>query len=267
MKKQIVELGYSNLEMMAVAASRILENDDTVLVGTGLPLVSAILAKKTHAKEMTILMEAVAFDCDPDALPFCVADPRAVYKTVWRPTAMEVMGQFLQRGKVDVGFLGGAQVDRYGNLNSTCIGDYNRPKRRMEGSGGANDIASLAGKTVITIAHERKRFVEEVDYITSPGWRCRTPDGTGLVHRRELGLNGGPYAVVSTMGVLKFDRTSGEIYLHSYYEDLGITREQVCEATGFALDTSKASPVGPPFKEELEALRTVVDPEGIFMKY
>ncbi len=258
---------YSNLEMMAVAASRILQNEHTVLVGTGLPLVSAILAKKTHAREMKVLMEAVAFDCDPEALPFCVADPRAVYKTAWRPTAFEVMGQFLQRGKVDIGFLGGAQVDRYGNLNSTCIGDYNQPKRRMEGSGGANDIAAMAGKTVITIAHEKKRFVEEVDYITSPGWYCRTPDGTRLINRRELGLRGGPYAVVSTMGVLKFHPGTREMYLHSYYEDLGVSKEQVVEATGFTLDTSQAVPMEPPYVEELEALRNVVDPEGIFMKY
>ncbi len=261
------KLTYNKFEMMAVASSRILHNHHTVIVGTGLPLVGAILAKKTHAKKMKILMEAVAFDCNPEALPFCVADPRAVYKTSWRPTAVEVMGQFLQRGMIDIGFLGGAQIDRYGNLNSTCIGDYHAPQRRLEGSGGASDIASLANKTVITIAHEKKRFVEEVDYITSPGWLCREPRGNKMVPREELGLRGGPHAVVTTLGILMFDGSTREMYLHSYYENMGVTTNHIIAETSFPLDVSRAVPADPPTNEELHALRTTVDPEGIFMKY
>jgi len=260
--------GYSRLEMMVVAASRLLRNGEKVLVGTGLPLVGAILAKSTHARGMAIMMEAVAFDSDPQALPFCVADPRALCKSRWIPTAVEVMGQFLQSGKVDTGFLGGAQVDKYGNLNSTFIGgDYFRPKVRFEGSGGACDIAAMAQKTIIIISHEKRRFVETVDYITSPGWKCRNLSGKNMVDRRSLGLRGGPYAVVSTLGVMKFDEESHEMYVDGYYEDLGVSLDLIKTETSFDIDVSRARPVPPPTSAELHALRTKVDPEGIYMKY
>lgn len=259
---------YSRLEMMVVAASRLLRNNETVLVGTGLPLVGAILAKNTHAPEMVILMEAVAFDSDPRALPFCVADPRAVYKTRWVPTAVEVMGQFLQSGEVDTGFLGGAQVDRYGNLNSTYIGgDYFRPHKRFEGSGGACDIAALSGRTIITVAHERRRFVETIDYITSPGWKCRDLTGKNMVDRKHLGLRGGPYAVVSTLGIMKFAPDTHDMYVDGYYADLGVNLELIKAETAFDIDVSRATPVPPPTPQELSVLRNKVDPEGIYMKY
>jgi glutaconate CoA-transferase subunit B len=254
--------------MMVIAASRLLQDNERVLVGTGLPLVGAGLAKNTHANNMVIIMEAVAFDSDPEALPFCVADPRAVYKTSWVPTAAEVMGQFLQGGKIDVGFLGGAQVDKYGNLNSTFIGgNYYEPDKRFPGSGGASDIAALANKTIIIMAHEKKRFVDKVDYISSTGWKCRSLDGKSLVDREEIGLRGGPYAVVSTMGVMKFDSQTREMYVDSYFADLGITLEQIKQATDFSIDISRGRPVDPPTPVELEVLRTKIDPEGIYMKY
>lgn len=259
---------YSQQEMMVVAASRLLRNNEKVLVGTGIPLVGAILAKNTHAPEIVILMEAVAFDSDPQALPFCVADPRAVYKTRWVPTAVEVMGQFLQSGDVDTGFLGGSQVDRYGNLNSTFVGgDYFSPHKRFEGSGGACDIAALSGRTIIIIAHEKRRFVETVDYITSPGWKCRDLTGKNMVDRESIGLRGGPYAVVSTLGVMKFDPQTHEMYVDGYYADLGVSLEQIKEETAFDIDVSRANPVSSPLTQELNALRSKVDPEGIYMKY
>ncbi len=258
---------YSGLEMMVVAASRLLQNGEMVLVGTGLPLVGATLAKNTHAPAMTIVMEAVAFDSRPLALPFCVADPRGVYHTPWTPTAFETLGQLLQNRRIDAGFLGGAQVDKYGNINSTCVGPYLSPHKRFEGSGGACDIAALAGRTIIIIGHERKRFVEQVDYITSPGWRCRDYHTGALVDRVELGLWGGPEAVVSTMGVMKFDPETKEMYLAEYFAELGVTPAEVTANTGFAMDTSRAKPFTPPLVSELEVLRTLVDPEGIYMKY
>ncbi len=258
---------YSQLEMMVIAASRLLEDNEMVLVGTGIPLVAAGLAKKTHAAKMKVLMEAVAYDCNPESLPFCVADPRGVYGTKWSPTSMEIVGQFLQSGKIDKGFLGGAQVDRYGNLNSTCIGDYNRPRKRFEGSGGASDIALLAKKTIIIMLHEKRRFVEQVDFITSPGWRCRGMDGSSLAMRSELGLSGGPYAVVSTMGVMLFDPESREMYVHSFYQELGVTLAGIRAQTAFAIDTTRAAAISPPKSNELRVLREKVDPEGIYMKY
>ena len=258
---------YSRLEMMVVAASRLLRNRERVLVGTGIPLVAAILAKKTHAGDMVMVMEAVAFDSNPDSLPFCVADPRAVYRTRWVPTSAEVMGHFLQSGKIDVGFLGGAQVDRYGNLNSTCIGPYDRPQKRFEGAGGASDIASLAKRTIIIMNHEKRRFVEQVDYITSPGWKCRALDWASDVMREEIGLDGGPYAVVSTLGVMKFDERSRSMYVEAYYEDLGVSIGDIRAVTEFDIDGSRAQPMAPPTAEELSVLREKVDPEGIYMRY
>ncbi|MGE5256571.1 MAG: CoA-transferase subunit beta [Hyphomicrobiales bacterium] len=258
---------YSRLEMMVVAASRLLCNGERVLVGTGIPLVAAILAKKTHAADMVMVMEAVAFDSNPEALPFCVADPRAVYRTTWTPTSAEVMGHFLQSGKIDVGFLGGAQVDRYGNLNSTCIGPYHRPEKRFEGSGGASDIASLAKRTIIIMNHERRRFVDQVDYITSPGWKCRSLDGKSDAMRADAGLDGGPYAVVSTLGVMAFDEKSREMYVDTYYDDLGVSIGDIARMTEFEIDVSRGRPMAPPTPEELTVLREKVDPEGIFMRY
>ncbi len=258
-------MGYSNLEMMVVASSRLLKNYEKVIVGTGLPLVGAGLAKNTHAPEMVIIMEAVAWDSNPKSLPFCVADPRAVYKTRWVPTAAEIMGQFLQRGDIDVGFLGGAQIDKYGNLNSTVIGDYFSPTTRLEGSGGASDIAAMSGRTIIIISHEKRRFVEQVDYLTSTGWMCRSLDGSSLINRRELGLGGGPHAVVSTMGIMKFDKDTHEMFVDYHYE--GVSLSEIKDSTGFDIDVSRAKLMEPPTELELNTLRTKIDPEGIYMRY
>lgn len=259
--------GYSRLEMMAIAGARLLLDGDVVLVGTGLPLVSTLLAKRTHAPNAVVLMESGLYDSNPEALPFCVADPRGVYQTPWIGTAVELMGQFLQNRMVDVGFLGGAQVDRYGNINSTVIGPYSKPDKRFEGSGGACDIAIMAKKTIIIMTHEVKRFVENVDFLTSPGWMVhRYPDGKPIL-REEAGLWGGPYAVVSTLGVMKFDSVTHEMYLDGYYADMGVSVEEVLENTGFFFNAEGAQPLLPPAPEELHVLRTMVDPEGIFMKY
>ena len=258
---------YSNLEMMVVAASKLLLDDEKVLVGTGVPLVAATLAKKTHAKKMKIMMEAVAYDSNPESLPFCVADPRAVYNTKWSPTSVEVMGHFLQSGRIDKGFLGGAQVDKYGNLNSTCIGDYNKPVKRFEGSGGASDIALMSNRNIIIMHHEKRRFVDQVDFISSPGWRCRALDGKSLAMRSEMGLHGGPYAVVSTLGVMKFDDITKEMYVDTYFKDLGVSLEMIQQETTFDIDISRAKALSPPTEIELNILRKKVDPEGIYMKY
>ena len=258
---------YERQEMMAIAGARLLKNDEVVIVGTGLPLVSVLLAKCTHAPDLIMVMEAGMYDSNPEALPFCVCDPRGAYRNPWMATAFELMGQLLQNRKIDVGFLGGAQIDCYGNLNSTCIGPYALPDKRFEGSGGACDIAIMAKKTILIMAHERKRFVEQLDFLTSPGWKVsRYPDGLP-VFREQLGMWGGPYAVVSTMGVMKFAEGTHEMYLDGYFADLGVTPDQVKENTGFTIDVSRATPINPPADNELRILRTKVDPEGIFMKY
>ncbi len=262
----VKKLSYTPREAMAVSASRLIKNGDRVIVGTGLPLVAAILAKHTHARDAILIMEAGPYDGYPLALPSCVADPRGFYRVPLICDPVQLMGQFLQKGRIDVGFLGGAQIDKYGNVNSTCIGDYRHPQVRLEGSGGASDIAALARRFYIIIAHEARRLVERVDYLTSPGWQCyRDFSSRKLVRREELGLRGGPEAVVTTMGIMKFDQDTKEMYVAEYFAHLGITPDMIKENTGFKIDVSRAVPAEPPTGEELDILRTLVDPEGIFM--
>ncbi|KKM09076.1 hypothetical protein SY88_20630 [Clostridiales bacterium PH28_bin88] len=253
--------------MMAVAGSRMLKDGELVLVGSGLPMVATILAKYTHAPNLVIMTEAGVYDAQPLHLPFCVADARFSFNNPWMGTPIELLGHILQTKRIDVGFLGGAQVDKYGNLNSTCVGDYFHPHKRFEGSGGAADFAAMANRTIIIMSHEKRRFVDEVDFITSPGWRCSKFPDNKKVFREELGLWGGPVAVVSTMGIMKFHPETRVMYVDAYFDDLGVTLEEIKENTGFDIYTSKAVPCTPPTYAELELLRTRIDPEGIYMRY
>ena len=165
----------------------------------------------------------------------------------------------LQRGFIDVGFLGGAQVDKYGNINSTVIGDYEKPKIRLPGSGGGCEIAALSKRVVIITPHEKRRMVDKVDFITSPGFLA------GSDARERLVSGGGPSAVITTMGVLRFDQLSREMYLDSYYPGLSV--DQVKENTGWDLKVSpNVKETEPPTTEEVRILREELDPEGIFLK-
>ncbi|MBC7344623.1 MAG: acyl CoA--acetate/3-ketoacid CoA transferase subunit beta [Clostridia bacterium] len=257
---------YTRQEMMAVAASRLVNDGELVLTGFGLPIVAAILAKYTHAPNLVLMTEAGVYDPRPAHLPFCIADSRFAYMSSWFGTPVELLGHILQSRRVDVGFLGGAQVDKYGNLNSTCVGDYLRPAKRFEGSGGAADFAAMSRRTIIMMAHEKRRIVEQVDFITSPGWRCSRFPGGEKVFREEMGMWGGPAAVVTTMGVMKFDPETREMYVESFYADLDVTPEEIRANTGFDIDVSRAEPCTPPTYEELELLRTRIDPERVFIK-
>jgi len=155
--------------MMVVATAREIKDGEVVLIGVGLPLVAAFLAKRTHAPNAILLSEIGVVDARPKRLPFAVTDPCLIPGAAMACSLYDVFGFILQGGYVDVGFLGAAQVDKYGNINTTVIGDYFKPKVYLSGSGGANDIASLAKRTVIVMRQGKKRFVEKVDYITSPG--------------------------------------------------------------------------------------------------
>jgi len=158
-----------------------------------------------------------------------------------------------------VGFLGGAQIDKYGNINSTVIGDYEQPKVRLPGSGGGCDIAALAKRVILIAPHEKRRFVEKVDFVTSPGY---------LDHpaaRDELNLTGGPSAVVTTMGVLRFDDASKEMYLDSHHP--GVSVEQIKENTGWTLKVSPSvKETEPPTEDQVAMLREKIDPEGYYLK-
>jgi glutaconate CoA-transferase subunit B len=252
-------LAYSLIELMAVAAAREIQDGDVVFAGTGLPMLGAMLAQRTHAPECCIIFEAGSLASRLEHLPMSVGDARAMRGAAMAAGLSEVFTYILQAGRVDVGFLSGAQVDRYGNINSTSIGaDPRRPQVRFSGSGGACDIACLARRTIIIARHEKRRFPERVDYITSPGWL------QGGDSRRRSGLiRGGPDVVVTTKGVMRFRKDTKEMYLSSYHP--GLTARDVQDDTGFDLDVSEATETPEPQGDELRILREVVDPERIFL--
>ena len=250
---------YTLTELMAVVAAREIRDGEVVFAGTGLPMLGVMLAQRTHAPHCVIVFEAGTVDSQLAHLPMSVGDPRVMRRAATAAGLMEVFTYVLQAGRVDIGFLSGAQVDRFGNINSTSIGgNPRRPSVRFSGSGGACDIACLAKRTVIMAKHEERRFPEWVDYITSPGWI------EGGTSRRAAGLvRGGPEAVVTTMGVMRFRPKSKAAYLASFHP--GLTPASVAKATGFALDTKRAVETPPPTPGELRILREEVDPEGIFL--
>ena len=251
--------GYSTFEIMAVAAAREIRDGEVVFAGTGLPMLGAMLAQRTHAPGCVIVFEAGAVDPRMLHLPMSVGDSRTLTGAAMAAGLMEAFTYLLQGGRIDVGFLGGAQIDRYGNINSTAVGDYRRPDVRFSGSGGSADVAALARRTVIIARHERRRFPERVDYRTSPGWL------EGGDSRERAGIRGGgPSAVVTTLGVIRFRPGTREPYLASYHP--GVSVERIQAETGFPLDASEAVETPPPTPEELHILRHVVDPEGVFLK-
>lgn len=251
---------YSLMELMTVIAARQIADGEVVFAGTGLPMLGVMLAQKTHAPGCIIIFEAGTVASRLAHLPMSVGDPRAMYGAASAAGLNEVFTYVLQAGRVDVGFLSGAQVDRYGNINSTSIGaDPRRPAVRFSGSGGACDIACLAKRTVIIAKHEKRRFPEKVDYVTSPGWL------EGGSSRQAAGLvRGGPDVVVTTMGVIRFRADTKLPYLASFHP--GLTPEGVARETEFGLDVGEAVETTTPSAEELRILRDVVDPERVFLR-
>ncbi len=250
---------YSLTELMTVAAAREIKDGEVVFAGTGLPMLGVMLAQQTHAPNCVIIFEAGAIASRMAHLPMSVGDPRTVRGAAMAAGLSEVFTYCLQAGRVDVGFISGAQIDRYGNINSTSIGDYHNPKVRFPGSGGSCDIACLAKRTVIIAAHEKRRLPEKIDYITSPGWL----EGGDSRHKAGL-VRGGPAVVVTTKGVMRFHDTSHEMYLASYHP--GLSAKAVADDTGFVLPTEHATETAIPTAEELRILRDVVDPERVFLK-
>jgi glutaconate CoA-transferase subunit B len=251
-------LACTTTELMAITAAREIRDREVVFAGTGLPMLGAMLAQRTHAPLCTIVFEAGGVDPQMLHLPMSVGDSRTLVGAAQAVGLLDAFTYILQGGRVDVGFLGGAQVDRYGNLNSTGVGDYRRPAVRFPGSGGSADVATLSGRTVIIARHEKRRFVERVDYLTSPGWL------EGGDSRERAGIpRGGPAAVVTTLGVIRYRPGSREPYLASFHP--GQSARSVAEETGFPLDLSEAVETPAPRAEELEILRHAVDPEGVFL--
>jgi glutaconate CoA-transferase subunit B len=251
---------YTLTELMAVTAAREVKDSEIVFAGTGLPMLGAMLAQRTSAPHCCIVFEAGTVASQLAHLPMSVGDPRVMRGAATAAGLSEVFTYVLQAGRVDVGFLSGAQIDRFGNINSTSIGvDPRHPKVRFPGSGGSCDIACLAQRTVIIALHEKRRFPEKIDYVTSPGWL------EGGESRRKSGLvRGGPRVVVTTKGVMRFRPDTKTMYLASYHP--GLTAQAVADDTGFDLDIAGATETSVPMPDELRILREVVDPERIFLK-
>lgn len=255
-----MENTWTTKQMMAVALARQIENGKTYIIGTGLPLIGATLAKNTHAPDVHLIFETALFEGDPEEVPTSVSDLRINHQAsvLWPQYRYFGFETVYGPHAIDAGFLGGAQIDPYGNLNSTCIGDYHHPKTRFTGSGGANGIATYCD-TVIIMKHEKRRFMEKVDYITSPGWI----DGPEGRKKRGLPPDKGPRAVVTELGIMRFDERTKRMYLAEYYP--GVSVEQILENTGFELDVSRAVQSAPPEPDVLDTLIHRVDPLRIMI--
>jgi glutaconate CoA-transferase subunit B len=246
-------------EMMAVAAAREIKDEEKVIIGTGLPLLGAFLAQKTHAPNMVAIYESGAIDCKPLVTPFSVADSVLVPGSAMQGGLMEGLG-IVHAGELDLGFLGGAQIDKYGNLNTHVIGDYRKPKVRFAGSGGSNDIGAGCKRTIIMMLHQKQRFAEKIDFVTTPGYFG------GGKERDSYGFYGsGPSAVISTLGILRFDPETKEMFLASYHP--GVTVAQIKENTGWDLKVaSDVHETERPAPELIRILREECDPTGVFLK-
>ena len=247
-------------QMMAVSVAREIKEGGVYIIGTGLPLVGGTLAKNTHAPNVHLIFETALFEGNPKEVPTSVSDLRINYQAsvLWPQYRYFGFESVYGKEKIDAGFLGGAQIDIYGNLNSTCIGEYDHPKTRFTGSGGANGIATYCD-TVIIMKHQKRRFCEKIDYVTSPGW-IDGPDGRA---KRGLPPNKGPRAVITELGVMRFDEETKKMYLAEYYP--GVTVDQIVENTGFDLDVSLAVEAKEPEKEVLDILVNKVDPDRIMI--
>ena len=260
---------YSYMEKLAVSVAREMPDHCFAFVGTGLPLVAAGLAQRTHAPDMTIILEAGTIGPQIADIPVSIADPRAAYHASNLGTLVDAFGTTAARGYCTFGVLGAAECDMYANLNSTCIGSYRSAGlsgnckgrgTRLAGSGGANSIASLADKLVVMMVHEKRRFPQKVSYLTTPAG-MRGPKGES---RFDYGLfRGGDVVVISDLCKMRPDPETGVLYVYELFE--GVTGQQVRENTGWDIDISRAVPASAPTPEEVRILRMEVDPQRMYL--
>lgn len=258
MTEPATETDYSTAELLSVMSSRILEDGKVLFAGVGIPLLAATVAQRMHAPHLTILFEGGVIGpfIEPGKLPPSTNEARTARRANMVPSPTDVLA-LLQRGYVDYGFMGGAQVDQYGNLNSSFIGDPAKPKVRLPGSGGGNDIASLA-KMIVAMPHEKKRFVEKVDFVTSPGYL------NGGTTRDDSGLTtGSMHKVITNLCIMDFDEESKRMRLEALHP--GVKVEDVLENTGFEpVIPEKIETTEPPTEEELNILNEL-DPERMYL--
>lgn len=250
--------GYTPSEMMIIASARAMAGVRTVFVGVGLPNIACNLARYTVAPDLELIYESGVYGARPARLPLSIGDPTLVSGAISAISMADLFGLYLQRGLVDVALLGGAQIDRYGNLNTTVIGSYDAPKVRLPGSGGACEIAINAQCIYMIMRLGKRSFVEKIDYMTSPGHL------TGGDARQKLGYPGwGPTLVVTDMAIFDFDNPEREMQLVSLHP--GVTLDQVKAAIGWDVrpaDTIDETPA--PTAEELRLVREELDPEGMY---
>ena len=250
---------YTPSEMMTVAAARELRDGECVFVGIGLPNVACNLAKRRHAPTLKMIYEAGVYGANPARQALSIGDPCLVTGASAVCTMAEIFTFYLQRGNVDVGVLGGAQVDRFGNINTTVIGDYDDPTVRLPGSGGACEIALLARSVLIIAPLRRRIFRKTVDFITSPGFL----GGNG--ERRRQRISGcGPRAIVTDMGVFRFCDSTEEAYLASLYPGVDLDRVRTEVEWDLQL-AEELTTIPPPEVEELRIIRQELDPDGIYV--
>ncbi len=247
---------YSPTEMMAVIAARTLEDGRSVFVGTGLPMIAAMLAQRTHAPNLLIVFEAGGIGPQVPTLPISVGDSRTFYRAVAASSMHEVMS-LSQAGYLDYGFLGAAAIDCHGNINTTVIGDYAAPKARLPGSGGANDVGSFCWQTIVIMRQERRRFAEEIDFLTTPGYLA----GPGAREAAGLPAGSGPYRVITQLGVYGFEEASKRMQLLAVHP--GITVEQARAESEFEILLAPQVGTSVPPTAEERALLHEIDPMGI----
>ncbi len=251
---------YSLREMMAIMAAREIKDGDIVFAGTGISMLAATAAKNINAPNSVIFFETGAIDSLVEELPLAVADPRVMYYSASNTGLLEAFSTMQNRitGDKVIAILGAAQIDRFGNLNTTSIGDYHQPKIRFSGSGGGCDVASFVPRCIAFMQHEKRKFVNKLDYLTSPGQL----NGDGS--REAAGLRpGGVNVVITNKAVMRMDPSTGEMYLDSYYP--GVTPAEILANMQFSVETAKAREADPPTERELKTLREKCDPQRLIL--
>jgi glutaconate CoA-transferase subunit B len=251
---------YTATEMMICLAARLMQDGTTAFIGTGIPMLAASLAQRLYAPNLIPVFEFGGTGAQLEDLPLAVGESRTFHKAVAASGICDIM-ETAQRGFIDYGFLGGAQIDPYGNLNTTVIGDYYPPKVRLPGSGGGNDVGSLCWHTIALMRHDRKRFVPQCDFITTPGYLS----GKGAREAAGLPRGTGPLQVISTLGKMGFDtENTCRMTLEAVFPH--VTVEEIQENTGFdLLILGEVEQIEPPTPEELRTLREEIDPNHLYI--
>jgi glutaconate CoA-transferase subunit B len=251
---------YSPREMMTIMAAREIKNGDIVFCGTGISMLAATAAKNINAPDSVIFFETGAIDSLLEELPLAVGDPRIMYWSASNAGLLEAFATMQNRHTGDkvIAVVGAAQIDMYGNLNTTCIGDYLNPDIRFAGSGGGCDVASFVPRCIAFMQHEKRKFVRKLDYLTSPGQL------SGKGSREKAGLrSGGITVVITNLAVMRFNNDTGQMYLDQYYP--GVTPDKILANMAFTVDVSRATEAIPPSRDELHILREKCDPQRLIL--